>query len=434
MRLLFLALGLAAASLAVSPALAQPETCSRKSLVAIDPGSLQKMVDSHKEWLDTRGGSTSKGDRLVLQYFDLHGVDLHGKHLESADLTGSKLEGANLEGTQFAQAKLVCAQLTSAKLKSANLFAADLENADLTAVQAEKATFDSSILRRTSLDGANLTDDRIRKANLQGASLIGTALAGADLAGTEVSRAIWRPISVPGAGGVASMTGAESLVAYPPGARESFEHRNYSGLTMLAKSLKDGGQAELERIVLGIREREKTRDERNSDEWFDPIVAQFRTVLLGWLIDYGRSPQQALLIVGAAAVVFAVLYFVFFVVTLPPSLAKLKAGYVLTVRRKGGPVPGFRADWITLQEDIVEPVEPPGIICAIVWAVGLSLWASVRIGVGSINLSDWLVRLQRQDREIVTQGWVRTLVGVQSLLSNVAIALFIIAFFGRPFD
>ena len=424
---------MAAGYLACSPALGQPETCVRKHVDKIDTELLKKSLALHEDWVRTRRDSAPKGQKLVLRYTDLNGVDLAARHLESVDLEGSKLEAAKLEGAQLVGANLACAQLASARLGNANFFEANLENADLSSVQAQKAMFVRARLFHANLAGANFSDADLRSASLQGARLVGTALAGADLTGAAVDAAIWRPSTVPAAGRVASLAGADSLIAYPAGDKQPLHNRDYSGLTMLAKALKDGGQADLERVVLGIREREKTRDEWQSDRPFDWVVAAGRTVLWGLLIDYGKSPEQALLVVAVAVFVFAALYFFF--ATPPPALAGLKTGNVLQVRRKGGPTPGrHRADWTTTEADIVEPVEPTGVWQAARWAFGLSLWGSVRIGVGALNLSEWIVRLQRRDREIVTEGWVRTLLGLQSLLSNVAIALFLVAFFGRPFD
>jgi hypothetical protein len=62
-----------------------------------------------------------------------------------------------------------------------------------------------------------------------------------------------------------------------------------------------------------------------------------------------------------------------------------------------------------------------------------SLLSAFNIGWREINTRQWITRLQRRDYALKANGWVRTLAGIQSLLSIYLMVLWALTTFGRPF-
>ena len=56
------------------------------------------------------------------------------------------------------------------------------------------------------------------------------------------------------------------------------------------------------------------------------------------------------------------------------------------------------------------------------------------IGWREINAGNWIARIQRQEYMLSTSGWVKTLSGLQSILSVYLLALWVLTYFGRPFE
>lgn len=104
----------------------------------MDKAVLDKILDNHKEWLQTNG---KKGEQANLREADLRGADLCGAVLRGADLRDADLRRADLCG-----ADLYRADLRRADLRGADLWGADLRGANL----------HRAVLRGADLRGADL--------------------------------------------------------------------------------------------------------------------------------------------------------------------------------------------------------------------------------------------------------------------------------------
>ncbi|MCP4467289.1 MAG: hypothetical protein GY813_11135 [Halieaceae bacterium] len=62
-----------------------------------------------------------------------------------------------------------------------------------------------------------------------------------------------------------------------------------------------------------------------------------------------------------------------------------------------------------------------------------SVHSAFQIGWRDFNIGNWLSRLQPVEFGMVGRGWVRSISGVQSLISVYLLALTIFSYFGRPF-
>jgi hypothetical protein len=63
-----------------------------------------------------------------------------------------------------------------------------------------------------------------------------------------------------------------------------------------------------------------------------------------------------------------------------------------------------------------------------------SLLSAFHLGWREFNVGTWVARMQPREYTLRATGWVRTVSGVQSLLSVYLLALWILTYFGRPFE
>jgi len=56
------------------------------------------------------------------------------------------------------------------------------------------------------------------------------------------------------------------------------------------------------------------------------------------------------------------------------------------------------------------------------------------IGFRDINFGRWLRMLTKHEYDLKPVGWVRTVAGLQSLVSVYLVALWFLTYFGRPFE
>src|SRR5262249_25021654 len=63
-----------------------------------------------------------------------------------------------------------------------------------------------------------------------------------------------------------------------------------------------------------------------------------------------------------------------------------------------------------------------------------SLVSAFSLGWREFNVGTWITRVQPREYTLRATGWVRTLSGIQSLLSVYLLALWFLTYFGRPFE
>jgi hypothetical protein len=63
-----------------------------------------------------------------------------------------------------------------------------------------------------------------------------------------------------------------------------------------------------------------------------------------------------------------------------------------------------------------------------------SLLSAFNIGWRDVNVGIWIARLQPREYTLRASGWVRAVSGLQSLLSVYLLALWVVTYFGRPFE
>ncbi len=71
---------------------------------------------------------------------------------------------------------------------------------------------------------------------------------------------------------------------------------------------------------------------------------------------------------------------------------------------------------------------------AVVVGLYFSVLSAFRIGWRDINMGNWIERINPHEYQLAATGWVKTVAGIQSIISVYMVALWALSYFGSPFD
>jgi hypothetical protein len=379
------------------------------------PSELEEVLRKHLQWIESEKKSGSRADLTgaYLRYVNLAGANLEEAVLSRAIVEEGELTGANLLHADLSRANLTRANLSRGSLRGANMNRAYSYGANLTGADLAAANLRGADLTRANLTGADLVLADLTEADLGSADLTSAKLDAADLA-----RVIFEPKSLPELRGIAAARNLE-LLTYKD---------NPDALAQLRKQFQDGGFREQERkITYALKRREA--DLANYSSFI------FGRVFFDWTCQYGMSPGRPLILGVLLWILCSLLYF--------------------ACLHTSGETGLYRVYSQSIQEDPsvhrrVERISPPGgrqtrgtrRFLQFFWREWLLLRASMffslmsafNIGFRDINFGRWLRLLTRQEFDIKVVGWARVVAGWQSLISVYLIALWVLTYFGRPFD
>jgi hypothetical protein len=363
---------------------------------------LHRILSAHARWLEySRDADTPDRADLCeailsgisLQQADLRDANLARADLRMVNLQGSVLTGANLEEADMRGAILDGARMRAANLKNAKLLGASLDGTKLTSADLRHADFRGAILRGAELDRAMVGDARFETATLEDARY-------------EVS-GLPEPYSLSGIRGLAAV-------------RVTAGHED--GLVLLRSALRDVGLRELERQATYAIERARTNDKKKG-----PLERWTRQILFDWTSRYGMRPGRPLLLMGVLLCVCILPYAI--ATSLHPPIATSGAGIFKWEQGhiELGPDGPSAADGVRVERLRATPGR------ALVCGLHFSLYSAFHFGWRDLNVGTWLARMQSREYALRATGWVRTLSGVQSLISVYLVALSAFSYFGRPF-
>jgi uncharacterized protein YjbI with pentapeptide repeats len=310
------------------------------------------------------------------------------------------LKSANLEGANLEWANLLYANLEGANLLYANLEGADLRGANL---------------KSANLEGANLEVAHLEHANLEWADLRGADLENAYLQQANLERAIYepRPGRLPNLYGLINANNLEKMqfVDFPP------------GLVELRKVVKEAGYREAARkITYAIRQSEQ-EELWQREKYIDYLFNDF---FFDLPVGYGLYPKRALGILVFLIPMFAVLYIIlaFGMPTQRNGIYRIWPRERIEVTKDGA---------VLVDETKIQRLDP-ALLLGIWYGLYFSLLSAFHIGFRELNVGDWISRLQRHPYTLQATGWVRTVAGLQSLISVYLLALCVLTYFGTPFD
>jgi len=391
---------------------------------------------------DLSGADLSAADLSAadLSAASLLKADLSAANLFKADLSGANLIGADLSAASLLKADLSAASLLKADLSGANLIGANLRGADLHGANLKKATLHGANLKKATLHGADLGGANLRRANLRGADLSGADLSGADLSeanlieanlskanltkaiiiksdlknakttNTIFTSASYDPISIPAKAYLGGIKGISST---------HFDEGNHTGLVTLRAALKEIGLRELEREATYAIESGKTRYSQGPEKWL-------RLIFFEWTSNYGLNYERPILILLCLLLPFAAVYYF--------SIAGYGSSRVYRVWSEER----IEEDAPTgSPERHIEPLtfnikKKP--LKTLLFSIYFSILSAFHIGWRDLNVGNWITRLQPREYTFQAKGWVKTVSGLQSLISIYLLALWVLVYFGRPFQ
>jgi len=393
---------------------------------------LEEILRKHRQWTESE---KKAGTRANLDHALLASANLSDADLTDANLTDEDLSGANLTHAYLVFADLTNADLTDANLTNANLSDANLTDANLASAKLTNAKLDITNLADADLDFANLTDALLYHANLTGATVDAANFNGA----------IFEPNSLPTLSGISRAQNLELLTYFD----------NPAASVQLRKQFEDGGLREQERkIAYALKRREAelscargTSRRLPGDKgprailWSsDSILANLASftlnkVFFDWTCQYGMSPGRPLILGVVLWFLCAVLYFACIhtpgeaglyrvygqsIGDDPSAQRRMERISPLSTKHSPGPrwlFQFFRRECLLFRTSMF-----------------FSLMSAFNIGFRDINFGRWLRLLTRQEFDIKAVGWARVIAGWQSLISVYLIALWVLTYFGRPFD
>ena len=247
---------------------------------------------------------------------------------------------------------------------------------------------------------------------LNGAFLVAVSLTGAKLAGADLTNAIYFP--QPGAPDpdVAGIKGLDT-VRIEPGQE--------TGLVQLRDLLQKGGLRDLEREATFTIEYWRTRSGTFTERFF-------RMAAFEWTTGYGLYPGRALKIIAVIWLSLSLIYF--WPTYLAPKGSSTGGIYQIW--------PGDRIETsgeaasLSNSSTVNRLKRDP--LGALGYAAYFSLLSAFYIGWRELNVGSWIARIQPREYTLRAIGWVRVISGVQSLLSVYLLAMWVLTYFGRPFQ
>jgi len=380
----------------------------------------------------------AKFDKADLSGADLSEANLNGAFLINARLNGANLRGANLIGADLSGAVLIGANLTEANLNGANLTEADLSQALMVNADLDGANLSGAAMYQARLEEARLVRADLREAQLFGANLSQAFLEGADLRGAHLRGAFFEGTNL----FANDLTGTNlrdvnlaGVIFEPPpdrlkalaGNLPSLMHARNLGLMTyrddpqplesLQRFLKKGNYTrEVLEVTYAIRRGERLALSRYGTIW-ERIGSYLQWVFVEIPVEYGASPLRPLALLFLSIGLFGLLYII------PLCLPSQRFGEILRITPSNR---FFRFSKDTVTERL--KADSP-------WDISIAFWfstlAALNIGGRIFNLDDLLINCQRHEYYLRGTGWVRTISGLQAVVSVYLVLLALLVFFEK---
>ncbi|MBT6049246.1 MAG: pentapeptide repeat-containing protein [Candidatus Scalindua sp.] len=282
----------------------------------------------------------------------------------------------------------------------------------------EEVNFESAIFKGKKLfigtkfeNGINFRNVNLIGINLRDAILHGVNLNGSDLTGVDLSKTVFVNADFsqskfdPAKTGVNILLGARGL--------SSIKFEDIEEVVTFRDKARTAGFRYQERQLTAALRKKRFHTSSFSEHIFQNLFINYPT-------DYGANPWRSLGIFGALLLIF----------TLPYSIA---------IETKGDD--GIWKVWSRerLRTDLGTGVKERELIYrrglpVLVYSFYFSILSAFHIGWRDLNVGSWITRIQPQEYTMKATGWVRIASGSHSLLSIYLLALWVLTYFGRPFE
>jgi hypothetical protein len=300
--------------------------------------------------------------------------------------------------------------LQEAILKGANLQGAFLVDTNLQEAILGDANLQGAFLWRANLQEAILWDANLQEAILWDANLQGAFLGGANLQG-----ALYEPKLASSLPDIVALGAANYL--------ETLRFiESPHGLEEIKQAFKNAGMRPQERSITHAIKRSEQENALMENRYLEFL---FNYVFFDLPVGYGLYPGRALKILVFLILMFALPYG--WVIWRPSQNHSI---YRVWPKER---VEVTQGEAIIVEETKIERLSPNN-WCIVAHALYFSLLSAFHIGWRELNVGNWINRLQRYPYILQATGWARTVSGVQSLISVYLLAIWVLSYFGRPFE
>ncbi|NOQ49571.1 MAG: hypothetical protein GQ553_02770 [Nitrosomonadaceae bacterium] len=395
---------------------------------------INRLLEMHQEWdsavFKNKFASNEEAlkdpRRLNLCGSDLGGFDFSNLRLvaanfKNADLTLTNFNEASLssaifEGANFKQASVKGAVLKSSKLKNSKFFLSKVSGAYFVQADLEGVSFSRSDLSGATFKNSNLKKVKFFISNLKNARFENAILTDSYFGGSDMEGVVFEPDAqtLPNAIRFEYVKNIH-LLKY-----DDSPH----ALIALRNIFRDAGWREQERKVTyaikhtGIEKILNPGENEIKHEFNEKLEAWFNLVFFDLTTQWGMSPARALIILLLLIPAFAIFY---------------------TLSLRLGGKDGIWQDWpdTRVRKDL-GPANPILLQYSwgksIIYGLYFSFLSAFHIGWREVNVGNWIARIQPREYTLRASGWVRSIAGIQSLISVYLVAIWVLTYFGRPFD
>jgi len=367
----------------------------------------------HKAWLDDADLSNTNLTDSNLSAAFLYAAYLGQAKLHNTDLTEAKMKHADLSDSE-----LYNAQLKKADLEGAILNYAQLNNADLT-----DAKLDHADLSRAQLFYANLTNVSLQWADLNYAYLSETIMTDALLHNANLNRVFYFPKvgTYPDISGFTQAVNYENMDYYADKIGVS------PGILALRNAYESAGMRQMERKFTYL-----IQSKEQSANWKKGGWSRFVSVMTLIFFDlpcaYGLYPQRPIKILFSLLLIFWGIYWI----SLRMGFKGARLNIVWHSCIPSKDVIYYKPLRFSKSNRLTDNLQFE--ITFIRVALHLSTLSAFRLGWRDFNIGVWLSYLQFHAYSLkVRNGWLRSLCGLQSLISMYMVSLWAMTQFGRPF-
>jgi hypothetical protein len=301
----------------------------------------------------------------------------------------------------------------------------DLRHANMLGAELRSANLSDADFRGALLIGADFSEANLRSADFSVADLRWSVFTGTDLTDADFFRANLAGVLYEPRGGTHPKI--TSLVYATNIARMRYSVTP-AGLIDLREALKKAGLKEQEReVTFAIKHSERLIQSKGS--LLSMAQAAFSQVLFEWTTAYGMRPGRPLVILAALVPCFAAVYFIALFGCGRSAIWALRTQDVVHGNKKSKPL-----------RLSARPLTASGyrlhgrLLRVLRIAVYFSLLSAFRVGFRDADIGVWIERLQARQYTLRATGWVRTVAGTQSLVSVYLLAMWLLAYFGNPFE
>jgi hypothetical protein len=347
-------------------------------------------------------------------------VNLTHAILEEVDFNGANFAGAIMDFVTLKGVMTLCVGREIGAPYCTNFQEASLSGAKIAGIlwgmSFNKANLEFADLRHASLLDVDLSDANLQAANLIHSHLIDVNLTAADLTSVDLEgsvltrvnffRAKFEPRNVSDS----MLIGSEGLSTI-----EFHDPRNLVKLRNLSKEF--GLRNEQKALTAALR-----KFAIDKDTPYEQFLEAY--IFGGWITDYGAKPIQSIFILLILVPTFSVIYYICL-------LRNSHSSNIWKVWPTES-VNGIAKKPFRITEGLGE--HSGQYFWLLSWSFYFSLLSAFHIGWRDLNVGSWISRLQFDDYVVRATGWIRVISGVQSLISVYLLALWLLTYFGTPFE